>query len=363
MNKQDINNIKSMIHKSNSPEGEGEGEGQQQNHDGLTEEELAAQAAAEGDGDELQSGEVGEQEQGGQGEEEGDGDAAGDEAGQAAAQEGEDATVTPSDLAEAVGWEAGDLYDGLVVPLDDGQEPLALGDLKNGYQDQRRQISDLETQLEQAQTGAQEGQQQFGQIQQMSNQMMQLNGYMQSLDRMEQQTDWKDLEEFQPAEAALKRQKIQQARQETQQAMQQLQQQEQGIRQQNMQKAAVKLVELVPTWKETEAKKADQSVIRTHMKTYGFNDQEINGIADPRAMAMLKELIDLRAQVTAAKAAVKKVRKAPQLLRNAAGRFKPQDNKVANADKVIARAKQTGNKNDQLNAAKAVFAKAAQANK
>ena len=358
MKKEDIDNIKGMIQKANNPEGEG----QQQNTDGLTEEERAAQAALEGGDDNVQSGEVGEQEQGGQGEEEGDGDAAGDDAGQAAAQEGEDATVTPADLAEVVGWEAGDLYEGLVVPLDDGQEPMALGALKNGYQDQRRQITDLETQLEQVQTGAQEGRQQFGQMQQMSAQMMQLNGYMQSLDRMEQATDWKDLEEFNPTEAVLKRQKINQARQETQQAMQQLHTQEQGMRSQMMQKAATKLVELVPTWKEPETKKADQTVIRAHMKTYGYNDQEITGIADPRAMAMLKELIDLRAQVTAAKAAVKKVRSAPQLLRNAAGRFKPQD-KTLQADKVIAKAKQTGNKHDQLNAAKAVFAKAAQARK
>jgi hypothetical protein len=352
MKKSDIDAIKSKMIET------GDATAPAMNTEGLTEEERALQEE-EGTGDEqLESGEEAGQEQGFEGEASDDEGAEGDEEDEAAAQgeqgEGEDVVLTATELAEAIGWEPQDVYEGVLVPLDDGQEPLPLGELKNRYQDQRRQITELEQQVENA---GQAGEQQ-GVMGQISAEMMQLGGYMQQIDRLEKNTDWAELERVDPNEAVLRRQKIMMARQETQGKMREVYQRDIQIRGQHIEKAKTKLIELVPSWSDADAKKKDQTEIRSYLKaTYQFTDKEINAIDDPRTMALLKEVVDLRTQVAAAKAAVKRVRKAPRVLRNTAGRFQSPD-KGKQADAVVKRAKQTGKKGDQLNAAKAVLKQA-----
>ena len=110
--------------------------------------------------------------------------------------------------------------------------------------------------------------------------------------------------------------------------------------------------DLIPAWKDDKAMKGDQDVIRTHMKTVGFGDNEINSIADPRIMVMLKELIDLREEKGLAKDALKKVRNAPKLL---AGGRRIQKQKGGEVKKLVNKAQKSGSKKDELNAVKGLL--------
>jgi hypothetical protein len=308
--------------------------------------------------DELQSGEAEGEEQVIEGEDEGEEIAEGDEEGEEAEIEGEvegeeaaDA-YTPQELAEAIGWDAAELYESLQIPLDDGQGSVSLGEFKNQFQNLSRENRQLKTQIEegQAQTGS------FAQAQQVSHEMQRLQFYLESIDQMERNTNWKELEEFNPNDAILKRQKFADARRDTEEQLRKVAMYEQQMTQQLLAKASEKMVELIPAWKDTEAMKADQNAIRGHMHKYQFSDQEINMIRDPRTMAMLKEYADMKAKFEEAGLALKKVRKAPRVLRGPGGRFtSAAQTKQALAAQKVKKAQKSKNRFDEVDAVKALL--------
>jgi len=267
---------------------------------------------------------------------------------------GDDSTYTPKELAEAIGWDTEDLYNSVMIPMDDGQPAVALGDFKNTHQNLVRDHELLKTQmteqtgmLQQAQTG-------FAQGQQMSAEMQEAQSYLSSINRMEEGTNWKELEEDDPTEAVLKRQKFQKARDDVMQQMGQIQNQQKQAHAVMLQQAGIKMVELIPAWKDDKAKQADQDVMRAHMHTAGFADMEIDSIADPRVMFLMKELIDLRALQANAKNAIRKVRKAPKVLAGNRGVRRAKAGERTKA--YVAQAKKTGTKGDTLNAVKSIIA-------
>ena len=262
-------------------------------------------------------------------------------------------TYTPSKLAEAIGWETEDLYNSVMIPMDDGQPAVPLGELKNTHQNLVRDHEALKTQMTEQSGMLQQAQTGFNQGQQMSAEMMEAQSYLASVNRMEEGTDWKELEELDPSQAVLKRQKFAQARQDIGQQIQQIEQKQGQMRQYYLQQAGVKTVELIPSWSDGKAKQADQDVMRVHMRSRGFVDQEIDQIADPRVMQLMKELIDLRAEKASAKKAVKKVRQAPKVLAGNRGVRRAKAGEQTQT--LVKKAKQTGNKDDKLNAVKSLI--------
>jgi hypothetical protein len=278
-----------------------------------------------------------------------DDNAGGDDAG------GDDSTYTPKELAEAIGWDTEDLYNSVMIPMDDGQPAVSLGDFKNTHQNLVRdhellktQMTDQAGQLQQAQTG-------FAQGQQMSSEMMEAQSYLMQVNRMEQETDWKELEEDDPTQAVLKRQQIQKARDDIGQEMNRIGQQQQQAHNVMLQQAGVKMVELIPTWSDDKVRQTDMDNIRTSvMHKAGFSDAEVDTIVDPRTMMLLKELHELRALKASANKAVKKVRKAPKVL---AGNRGVRRAKAGEQTKTLVKqAHKTGNKGDQMNAVKSILA-------
>ena len=268
--------------------------------------------------------------------------------------DGEDEVFTPKQLADALDWEPSDVYDGIVIPMDDGQPPVKLGELKNKFQDQTRQIATLEEQVTSQGSQLAEAQTGFNQGQQLSAEMQKAQAYMQNINQMEANTNWAELEADDPTEAVLRRQKFNQAKQDVGGHIQQLQQIEHGQKQQALAAAGTKMLENIPTWSDPAVKKADQDVIRVRMKEVGYTDGQIDQISDPLAMTLLKELIDLRAEKAAATKAVKKVRKAPRRTLKG-GKRVARGKGTNNTQKIVKQAKKSGNKNDALNAAKAIL--------
>jgi len=187
----------------------------------------------------------------------------------------------------------------------------------------------------------------------MSAEMMQAKGYLESIHRMEENTNWKELEELDPTDALLKRDEFRRAKEEVADQIGQLQIKQNDARRAYLQQASTKMVELIPTWKDSAAKEADFSTIITHMVSSGFSEAEAKSVADPRTMFLLKELIDLRAEKSKATTALKKVNKAPKVLSGSRGLTKPNASDETN--KMVKKAQQSGNKHDELNAVKSLL--------
>lgn len=261
-------------------------------------------------------------------------------------------TYTIAELSEAIEWPVENLYNDVMIPLDDGQEPMKLGEMKNSYQNLTRDNATLKTQIEenkalveQAQSGASQGQQ-------ISNEMMQAQADLQSLNRMEQGINWTEEEELDPTEALLKRDKFRRAREEVMENMNKVQVEQEKAQTIYLAQAQTKMVELIPTWSDNVKRDVDFSTILNHMATVGFSEAEAKSIVDPRTMVLLKELIDLRAEKSAASTALKKVKKAPTVLKGQG--FKPQTKNDQTAA-LVKKAQKSGNKKDELEATKALL--------
>ena len=133
-----------------------------------------------------------------------------------------------------------------------------------------------------------------------------------------------------------------------------------SFKQQNLQRAAQVMFDIIPEWKTAETRKADQVKIKAAMKAEGYGDQVINGIADPRAMKLLRELVMLREQVatfeTAGADALTKVRKAPKVI-GAGGRVGKSKKKSIEKLKSAARntTLKSGRRKAEMAAVKAIL--------
>jgi hypothetical protein len=140
--------------------------------------------------------------------------------------------------------------------------------------------------------------------------------------------------------------------------MQQLHAVEQKNKQETVVKNRQRMLDLIPDWKDDAKRKAGQDTIRSYLKdSYKMTDVEIDRIQDPRTMAVLNEVVSLRQQIADANKAVKRVRQAPRVLRNAAGQFTSEKTSAQTAvDKLVTRAKKTGSRQDAEAAVGAILA-------
>jgi len=260
----------------------------------------------------------------------------------------EDGKYLAPELAKSIGWEESEIYERLLIPLQDGST-VPLGDFKNKHQDVVHENEQLKTQLEQAKTV--EGS--AAQSQQLSQEMITLAGNLDQVNRVEAGTDWDELEQIDPTEAVLKRDKIRRARDEVQQAMNELQGKESAAYETYVQQQGVKMVELMPDWKDSEARDKDQGAIRANMIAYGFTDNEINTIIDPRQMQMMNDFTKLKAKAETALKAVKTVRKAPRVLNS--NRNVSKGDPQSAVDKLVNKATRSGDRKLEQKAIKALL--------
>jgi len=273
------------------------------------------------------------------------------------AEDGDEGEIrTLSDLIEANGWDAEELYS-LEMAMPDSEEAIPLGKLKDELTTARREreslvqgIEERDRQLQMAQAQAQNAVPYDQNMMQMQGQINVLQGFLQS-------PDYANLKKEDPGAAALKAQEIQQAMGGLQQQMQQYQMQQQqqtaAQRQQNLAQASQYLSEQIPEWRDPAVARAEKQEITKAIMDAGYTAADLTGLSDPRVVMLMRELVSLRRQVGAGKVAGQAVRQSPKAsLRG--GRIKGGGKKAQiNA---INKAKKTGSKQDVLAAQRAVVA-------
>jgi len=220
---------------------------------------------------------------------------------------------TAASLAEAIGWDTEDIYD-VEIGMPDGAEPVKLGELKDKYQSAVTENAEMKSQMEGMTAKMDNFNDQTTQGQGVSQEMMQAFSHLDNLKTQYEQTDWKAIEAEDAGQAALLRQKFQEAFNQGQGAVQQAQGNLARLKQENLQRAATKMFEIIPEWNDVEVRKADQAAIRSVLMAEGYTDQDINSIGDPKAMHMLRDYARLLKAERDGKAAVKQVRAAPKVL-------------------------------------------------
>ncbi len=263
----------------------------------------------------------------------------------------------PADLAEAIGWEAKDLYNDLVVPMSSG-ESLSLGEMKDRYDGLTAREAEVNTAREKLEQQAQEYQQQIAQAGQgMPEEIAKSIGQIEAIKASYVQHDWDALEKENPGQAANLRQKFAVALQQAQAEHQKLTSELQVKQQAEMQKTLIendkRLLELVPEWKEPAKFQAEQAGIQEYLVSMGFTPVELQGVVHAGARAVARDAWLWRQHQDEVSKAKGRVRKAPKAVIRPGGPPKQviADKRVAELEN---RARATGRQTDRLAAARAI---------
>ena len=255
--------------------------------------------------------------------------------------------TTVSGLAEAIGYTPEELY-AINIGMGDGEEAISIGAIKDKYQEsvrssktQKEEIEALKTQVQQANAP--------GGAASLNSELMQANAEIISIQNQYNGVNWNQVEADDPGQAALLKQKYNEAFGAAQGKASQIQQGIQQGQAQRLQQGAVKLRELIPAWSDSAVMDSGQKEIRSLLHDSGYSDQVINGMDDPVAISLMNELVQLRAEKAAGKKAVGQVRKAPKVLK---GATKPS---TSNADNLASKAKASGSRNDKVAAVRALL--------
>lgn len=240
---------------------------------------------------------------------------------------------TQEELAERLGLEPDKLMDVKFKTKIDGQEgETTLADLLRSYQ--------IDSSLNRKAQDIAESRKNFDQeIQTSRNQQSEILGNLrnsltlalQMLQGEYAAVDWGNLEQTDPNQYLILRQKFQDRNAQIEQAYQTLQQKEQETAQENKgkfesyyQDQQTKLANAIPEWKNDETAKRDKQAIKEYLKGQGYSDQEIGSLYDHRFILVMRDAIRYRDLMKNKAAVTKKIITAPKL-------SKPGTQKVTDA--------------------------------
>ena len=258
-----------------------------------------------------------------------------------------------ADLAEANEWDIDELYQ-LEIAMPDSDDPIPIGKVKDEITQMRRERETLVKNLEQHAQQLQEVQAQAVQAQQADQHVAQMVGQISVLQGYLSSPELQKLKDADPGGAALKvqevNQMINQLGQQVQGYQQNLYQQQQAQRQQQLMGGEQYLRQQIPEWADATVEKAEKQAVAQAFLEAGYSQADVAQMSDPRAVLMVRELVQLRRQLGAGKQAAKQVRQsAKRSLRG--GRL----SKGAGKQAAVQRAKKTGSRDDITAAARAIL--------
>lgn len=256
--------------------------------------------------------------------------------------------TTVSGLADAIGWSPEELYK-INIGMGDGVDPVSLGALKDKFQESERSGKASTAEIERLTAELNTANAPGGNVA-MNGELMNANAQLMSIQQQYNSQNWQQLEDDDPGQAALLRQKFNDVYNQTQGTINNIQQGMQANQQQRLAQGAQRLHELIPSWSDSSVMQKGQEAIRGVLTTAGYTDDMINQMDDPIAISLINELVILRSEKAAGTDAVKKVRNAPRVLK---GVNKPGKN--GNIDALAKKAKVTGDRNDKVAAVRALL--------
>lgn len=270
-------------------------------------------------------------------------------------EEGEESEIKSlNQLAEAIEVDTEFLY-GIEIAMADGGDAVPIGEIKDKFQNLNREKTALETQLQQQEEQLKLAQSGVMQNQSMSNDLMLAMGEANDIARQYNEVDWATYEEQDPGAAALARQKFQEANTVAQQRIKQVQMQQSQQQQAAINEGYQTILKTIPEWNNEEVREKERGELHQMLLAEGYQENEISLESNPIATRLARELMQYRAKDEAAQAAVKRVRNAPQVLKRGGNIPKAKD---ATAQ-LVSKAKNTGSKQDRLNAVKSILGGAA----
>jgi len=234
------------------------------------------------------------------------------------AEESDDADESEGDSEEEP--EENDSSEYVTVTVDGEDHQVTLDELRKGYQRQSDYTRKTQQVAEERKAAEQERQNVQQERQQLHHRLQQLE---QALGQQAQEPDWERLWQEDPDEYNRQRwawqdrkEKLEQAQQERKRLQRQQQEESQRQFQQRVQQEHQRLLERLPHWQDEGTAKTEKPAVMTYAKQLGFSDEELQQVADSRAVEALYKAMkydELQAKKPAAK---KKASKAPKMAKS-----------------------------------------------
>lgn len=247
----------------------------------------------------------------------------GDDEGDDEGEESQESEDDESDDETAEGEEADEQDDEepvYTIKVDGKEMDVPVTELVKGYQrnaDYTRKTQELAALRKQVETVAQES---SALREQYAQRLVQLDQILQA--QAPQEPNWERLRAEDPIEFAAQwadHQRRQQAAQQLraeQAAIMQRQQAEQQMQQmQQLEQGRQWLNQAIPEWKDAKTASAERAAMKAYGKQFGYSDEELAQVADPRAVVLLRKAMmydrmqEKRGQIKPAKKAVTPVLK------------------------------------------------------
>ncbi len=199
-----------------------------------------------------------------------------------------------------------DLYGLEIVTASDGKA-VTVGDLKDMYQARQafeeekatfaKQREQHMVELEEARQGAVRQAEDLGQL---PEELRRAEIHVGAIEDRARSYDWQKLEEEDPGEAALLRQKFRDAHDAAIDRRDQLRgiyaSERQKAQQLFVTKQRAKMLEMIPEWKDDKVLLAEREAIDTTVAAYGFTKQDMDSIVDPRYSKLLRDFMIMKKQ-------------------------------------------------------------------
>lgn len=276
--------------------------------------------------------------------------------------EGPGEIQTLGDYIKASGWDAPDFY-ALKMRLDNGEE-ITVGELKDKAQEGERSRAEIQTarqQLEQQQQALHERERQMllGH-QQTSEEVRRAQDAVAMIQAQYDSIDWEGLKAKDPGRYAALRSDFGVEYANAQNSLAQAQQvQTQQVQQRLNEERAMHnqlFLEMVPEARDPKVAQQLEAQAQAYAMNYwGFSEQEVQGIYDARARAVLLDSMKWRQHLAEVEKAKGKVRAAPKPVMRPGGRGVVQPARNRQVDALTAKAKQSGKVADQVAAIDALL--------
>jgi hypothetical protein len=221
-------------------------------------------------------------------------------------------------LAQAIGVDQEWLYS-LKIPMPDGRDPVTLGQFKDQVTQVERDRQAVEKQRIELAEAEARVQAALNVTQQVPEVVQAAYADVKAIEQQYATIDWEQFEKKSPGQAALARQKLNdayaQAKAKLGTVVNQVQAMQQQFFQQQSQAQIKTLLEKVPEWRDKATAVRERDLIMNTMTEYDVDPRELFVVNDHRYIRAMRDLAILKAEKRGADAALKRVQGAPRNLR------------------------------------------------
>ena len=210
---------------------------------------------------------------------------------------------TIAELAKAIDVDPEFLY-GIEIGMPESMESKTVSQLKNEYIDMSREREQMQSKMQELESKASGYNQEASAS--ITEEMKKAEAQIGAIELMYNAVDWAELENSDPANAVLLKNKYQERFAQANQMLNQATQQRDQMRHQQFQQAASVMLDMVPEWRDQKIMDEDRSKMYKVFRENQFNDNEIMAIADPRVMKIMRDYTKLLELSKAGQEAVSK---------------------------------------------------------